>query len=174
MKKYLLVGISMMALAGSLTGCISQKEYHYWQKTDPNTALYLTGVKAQQMLEQDIASCVHQIIELSKLADVRGRVPSVYSPTGSYDQVQAKAEMDRLPYWDVPEYIRDLRVDHTDFHDFDGCMAWKGWERVKYVSPQTELHAREVYDATSDYSVRPKRGEVNHYETEMNALHDSR
>ena len=174
MKKYLLIGLSMVALTGALTACISQKEYHYWQKTDPNTALYLTGVKAQQMLEQDIASCVHQIIELSKLADVRGRVPGVYSPTGSYDQVDAKEDMSRLPYWDIPEYIRDLRVDHTDFHDFDGCMAWKGWERVKYVSPETELHAREVYDGTSDYSVRPKRGEVEAYEREMNALHSAR
>jgi hypothetical protein len=166
---YVLAGIGLLTLAAC-----ARHEYHYWQKTDPNTALYLTGVKAQQMLEQDIAFCVHQIIELSKLADVRGQVPAPFQPTGSYDQKQAHDDMNRLPYWDVPEYIRDLRVDHTDFHDFDGCMAYKGWQRVKYVAPDAERRAKHVYDDTANYSVRPKNPAKEAASREENALNRDR
>lgn len=169
-KSILFVGLSVLALSA----CSNNKEYHYWQKADPENALYMTGVKAQQMLEQDIGFCVHQIIEMSKLADVRGKVPPSFSETGSYDQKQAKDELSHLPYWDVPEYIRNIRVDHTDFHDFDGCMAWKGWERVKYVSPDTERRSKEIYDGTADYSVRPKNPRSASYEDEMKALHKAR
>jgi hypothetical protein len=153
-----------------LSGCSMNKEYHYWQKRDPSSALYLTGVKAQQMLEQDISECVHVIIELTRLADVRGKVPQLFMPLGSYDQLQATQEMSGLPRWDVPEYVRDLRVDHTDFQDFDGCMNFKGWQRVKYIAPEAERRANEVYDATSDYSVRPKGAKNEAYAREMNAL----
>jgi hypothetical protein len=163
------IGISALAL----TAC-ANREHHYWQKTDPNTALYLTGVKAQQMLEQDIAECVHEVIELTKLSDVRMKTPAVVAPLGSYDQKQATDEMSNLPYWDVPEYIRDLRVDHTDYHDFDGCMAHKGWTRVKYVGPEVERHADNVYDDTANYSVRPSRASVEAYRREKDALNTGR
>lgn len=151
-----------------LSGCSLNREYHYWQKRDPSSSLYLTGVKAQQTLEQDISECVHVVIELTKLADVRGKVPSVFQPLGSYDQKQATDEMSGLPRYDVPEYVRDLRVDHTDFQDFDGCMNFKGWQRVKYVDPDTERRANEIYDATADYSVRPKSPRSEAYMREMN------
>lgn len=160
-----LIGFSTLVLSGCAT-----PEYHYWQKSDPNTAVYLTGVKAQQMLEQDIAYCVHEVIELTKLADVRMATAGTYAPTGNYDQKQATEEMNRLPYWDVPEYIRDLRVDHTDFHDFEGCMNYKGWKRVKYVEPETERRARHVYDATADYSVRPQNALEDAHRREESAL----
>jgi hypothetical protein len=146
--RFAVLAVSVLTLAAC-----ANKEFHYWQKTDPSDALYLKGVKAQQMLEQDISVCVHSVIELTKLADVRtGTTAQMYGK----DQKQITDEMERLPAWDVPEYIRDLRVDHTDFHDFDGCMNYKGWERVKYVGPQPERRANRVYDATASYSVRPK------------------
>lgn len=158
----------------AMTGCARHKEYHYWQKRDPSSALYLTGVKAQQMLEQDIAECVHVVIELTKLADVRGKVPEMFQPTGSFDQKEATDAMRGLPRWDVPEYIRDLRVDHTDFHDFDGCMASKGWDRVKYVTPEAERRANEIYDSTGYYSVRPVNAKDEAYQREMNSLENGR
>lgn len=162
-----IIGISLLAL----NGC-ANREYQYWQKTDPNTALYLTGVKAQQMLEQDIAYCVHEVIELTKLEDTREKIPPAYQELGHYDQTNAEQDMSRLPHWDVPEYIRNLRVDHTDFHDFDGCMAYKGWHRVKYVGPDAELHAHNVYDSTADYSVRPKNPLEAAHEREERALNN--
>lgn len=160
MKKHvLIVGLGLLAL----TGC-AKNELHYWQKTDPNSSLYLTGVKAQQTLEQDISTCVHEIIELTRLSDVRMKTPEPFQGLGNYDQKQATDEMSRLPSWDVPEYILDLRVDHTDFHDFEGCMNFKGWQRVKYVAPEVERHAQEVYDDTANYSVRPKSLAQKQYE----------
>lgn len=169
MKKILLIGLSVMALAGC-----ADNERHYWQKTDPNTAIYLTGVKAQQTLEQDISECVHTIIELTKLADKRGNVPSATQPLGNYDQKEATDGMSRLPLWDVPEYVRDLRVDHTDFQDFDGCMAYKGWTRVRYVGPADEMRSKEVYDDTANYSVRPKTPYQNTPDAQMKAIHEER
>lgn len=168
MKKFLLIGLSLLALSGC-----ADPERHYWQKTDPNTAIYLTGVKAQQTLEQDISECVHLIIELTKLSDTRGQVPSYNQTLGTYDQKQASAEMSRLPLWDVPEYIRDLRVDHSEFHDFDGCMAWKGWNRVRYVGPSAEMRSKEVYDDTANYSVRP-RNPLTQSNSQMKELHEER
>lgn len=166
MKKILLIGLSVMALSACST-----PERHFWQKTDPNTAIYLTGVKAQQTLEQDISECVHTIIELSKLSDVRDETSSMPQ---SYDQPKATEEMSRLPLWDVPEYVRDLRIDHTDFHDFDGCMAYKGWTRVRYVGPEAEKRSLEIYDDTASYSVRPKNIARQANNEQMNDLHKER
>lgn len=161
---------SVVAVGAVLAiGACGYKEMHYWQKIDPADALYLTGVKAQQHLEQDISFCVHTVIELTKLADVREDTAHIAQKLRKYDQKQATDDMGRLPYWDIPEYIRDLRVDHTDFHDFDGCMRYKGWKRVRYVGPDRDLHARHVYDDTANYSVRPKNVGVSHYEKERRA-----
>lgn len=166
LTRFSLVACSLLALSA----CSSNHEYHYWQKRDPSSALYLTGVKAQQMLEQDISECVHVIIEMTKLSDVRGRVPEPFQPLGSHDQKDITSAMNGLPRWDVPEYIRDLRVDHTDYQDFDGCMAYKGWQRVKYVAPEAERRAHEIYDVTGDYSVRPQHPKDEAYQREMDAL----
>lgn len=147
MKKFLIIGLSALAL-----GACATKEYHYWQKVDPNTAIYLTGVKAQQTLEQDLSECVHTIIELTQLGNVRGQLGDTLN---GIDQRQLTEDMSRLPRWDVPEYILDLRVDHTEFQDFDGCMRYKGWKRVRYVGPEAEFRSKEIYDDTGSYSVRP-------------------
>jgi hypothetical protein len=138
-----LVQLTMLCAVLALGACAAH-EYHYWQKSDPQTALYLTGPKAQQMLEQDIAQCVHEIIELSKLEGVRTRGAAMGGRIGG-SQMATDQAMSNLPQWDVPEYIRNLRVEHSDYHDFDGCMRSKGWERVKYVYPDQEVNAKNVY-----------------------------
>lgn len=170
MKKFMVLGAGLLALAA----CSTNSEYHYWQRTDPNSALYLTGVKAQQMLEQDISYCVYNIIELSKLSDVRGNVPSSFQALNNYDQKRAMQEMSNLPRWDVPEYIRNLRVDHTEYHDFDGCMDYKGWRRVRYVAPKDEMRSKEIYKDTGNYSVRPKVAGQREYNDQMKELHAPR
>lgn len=136
-----LIGLGM-ALAACSTG---PTEFHYWQKTDAKTALYLTGPKAQQMLEEDIALCVHQIIELTKIEEIRDGVPPIMSELDGIEQGKVTTAMDSLPTWETPERIKDLRVNHSDFHDFEGCMREQGWERVKYVFPGQEEHAKKVY-----------------------------
>jgi hypothetical protein len=167
MKKILLLGVCLTLL----TGC-ADNEKHYWQRTDPNSAIYLTGVKAQQNLEQDISECVHTIIELTKLGDVRGNVQN--GALGDHDQKEATDDMSKLPLYDVPEYIRSLRVDHTDYHDFDGCMVYKGWTRVRYVGPEEEKRSKEVYDDTANYSVRPINPMNQGTNEQMKQLHQER
>jgi hypothetical protein len=172
MKKILLPVLLGVCL--TLLSSCADNERHYWQRTDPNSAIYLTGVKAQQELEQDISECVHTIIELTKLSDVRGHVPSATQALGDHDQKQETDDMSKLPLYDVPEYIRNLRVDHTDYHDFDGCMVYKGWSRVRYVGPEEEKRSKEIYDDTANYSVRPKNPATMDTNNEMNELHKDR
>ena len=167
MKKILLLGVCLTLLSGC-----ADNEKHFWQRTDPNSAIYLTGVKAQQELEQDISECVHTIIELSRLDDVRRAVPDQLG--ANRDQKELTEDMSKLPLWDVPEYIRALRVDHTDFHDFDGCMMYKGWTRVRYVGPGDEKRSKEIYDDTANYSVRPKNPAAMDANNQMNQLHKDR
>jgi hypothetical protein len=145
------VKFTVLCAVLALSACAS-REYHYWQKSDPQTAIYLTGPKAQQMLQQDIAQCVHEIIELSKLENVRANERTLFGggKVGG-SQMATDRAMNSLPQWDAPEYIRDLRVDHSDYHDFDGCMRSKGWERVKYVYPDQEVNAKNVYRNNSGY-----------------------
>lgn len=140
----------------ALSACSANKEYHYWQQKDPTSAIYLSGPKAQQMLEEDIAECVHEIIELDKLQVVRdgkGRAPTL---AHNYSQKAEAEKLSKLPGYDVPEYIRSLRVEHKNFQDFDGCMRYNGWERVKYVSPETEARSRAIYERPADYETRPE------------------
>ncbi len=151
MRHFILLALCSIVLMA----CAQHKDYYYWQKTDTASALYLTGPKAQQVLEQDISECVHEIVELAKLANVREGYLGTLSKENTVDHPELAAEMSSLPFWEEPEYIRDLRVDHTDYHDFDGCMDSKGWTRVKYVHPKTEHAAKNTYHKTGQYSVRP-------------------
>jgi hypothetical protein len=145
---------SFVLIALAAAACCANKEFHYWQKTDPTTAIYLTGPKAQQMLEQDISHCVYEIIELDKLQTVRENGGTAPTFANDFSQKAQAEALSKLPSYDVPEYIRDLRVDHKDYHDFDGCMRHFGWERVKYVDPQAEFRAKTIYNSTGEYSVR--------------------
>lgn len=139
--------IALLGITVALTACTAKRELHYWQKTDADTALYLTGPKAQQILEENIAECVHLIIELTKIENVRDGVPPYADPLHGVDQPDITADMGGLPRWETPERIRELRVNHSDFHDFDGCMREKGWERVKYVFPDQEEKSKRVYNS---------------------------
>lgn len=132
-----------------LAGCATpERELHYWQKIDPSDALYLTGPKAQQMLEEDIAECVHEIIELKHIEIIREGTPAsiFYNPYDDWNQPKVTAAMNQLPRWETPERIRELRVNHSEYHDFDGCMRSSGWRRVKYVYPDQEEKAKRIYE----------------------------
>lgn len=155
MKKTFLKYSTLFLTSAILAGCGGgQGQMQYWQKLESGDALYLTGPKAQQVLEQDIAECVHEIIELAKLAGVRENLPNFRDPVRNTDQMDEEHNMKDLPGWDQPEYLNDLRVDHSDYHDFDGCMNSKGWYRVKYVHPDTERKTTETYKRTYDISIR--------------------
>lgn len=140
----------------ALTACGTGKSMdgsQYWQRVSPSEAVYTQGPKAQQMLNRDIGSCVVELRELESLGTLRGAIPT--DTTGRVLDPDEK----RLQAWDTPEHEGALLAEHTDYHDFEGCMKAKGWERIKYVPFDVAENARKnYYLAHVDYGYDPKLG----------------
>lgn len=118
----------------------------YWQRVEDNSALWMTGPKAQQELDQNIASCVREVDELVRLDAMRETTP----PDTHSEYHRALDASGDLSFYDTPTRLGDHMVSHTDFHDFESCMRSKGWERVRYVRYQTALKGRQTYTATQE------------------------
>lgn len=138
---------SALAVIGLLAtaACSSQPlGQAYWQRLEDSSALYMTGPKAQQELEENIALCVHLIDEMVQLAALRKSTP----PDTHSDYHRALRASGDLDYYDTPTRLGDKKVAHSDFHDFESCMRNKGWERVRYVRYQTDQQSRHIYRET--------------------------
>lgn len=129
------------ALAVSACSPLPPLGQAYWQRVEDSSALYMTGPKAQQRLNDDIATCVREVDELVELDAIRETTP----PDTHGDYRQALKASGDLDYYDTPTRYGDKKVDHADFHDFDSCMRVKGWERVRYVRYQTKAKSEKVY-----------------------------
>lgn len=141
----LLVGCTSTSSGGrSNIGQISAEEKavreraDYWQRSDSVSALYLTGPKAQHQLNKDIAACVAEVKELVRLGSIRQATP----PAGVAMEPGLRAG------WNGPTRDGPLYTEYTDFQDFDGCMKYKGWDRVNYVRPLTARAASQNYVTT--------------------------
>jgi hypothetical protein len=136
MKKLLL--LSLLAVAA----CDSTKETRldaaYWQRSDIESALYMRGPKAQHQLHKDIASCVTSVKELTRLGTIRKA-----SPPGGIEMNVGLAENWQSPQGDGPLY-----AEYRDYHDFESCMAYKGWDRAAYVKPHVMERAKTNYNTT--------------------------
>ena len=119
----------------------------YWQRVEDNSALYMTGPKAQQTLDDNIAECVHEVDELVTLDATRETLP----PDTHSEYHDALAASGDLSYYDSPTRYGEKKVDHTDFHDFESCMRFKGWERVRYIRYQTLAKSNKTYVDTQEY-----------------------
>lgn len=155
---------SICVLAGTLltTACTPKPQNladAYWQRIESHSALYLTGPKAQQQLEQNIAGCVRVIDELVELDALRETTP----PDTHSAYHKALNKSGDLDYFETPARYKDMRVAHTDFHDFESCMRHEGWERVRYVRYQQSDKAKHTYKVTQ--SIR-KYGTANVNEAE--------
>lgn len=136
--------------AGLLSGCANTpSEYElrykgqYWQRASTSSAIYLRGPKAQQILNQDVARCVSDLRELEHLGAIREAFPANPRPDGT---VPDPATPDgRMAQWDTPERKGPLYSEHLDYHDFEGCMASKGWERVEDLPYDVARKARGQY-----------------------------
>ncbi len=136
---------SCFALIG-LSACSSSpkmEEAKYWQRNTASSALYLQGPKAQQMLHQDIATCVNEIKELNRLGEIRSAIPANYN-SGNTIEKHTAAEQDLAGY-DTPARDGFLYNEHLDYHDFESCMDGKGWERVEYLPYDKADIARQEY-----------------------------
>lgn len=129
-----------------VAGCqaLPPKAQAYWQRVDDDSALWMTGPKAQQSLEQNIASCVREVDEMVELDALRETTPP---DTHSEYHRALKASGD-LDFYDTPTRLGEHMVSHSDFHDFDSCMRSKGWERVSYVRYQTAQQSKSNYADT--------------------------
>jgi hypothetical protein len=116
----------------------------YWQRVEDNSALWMTGPKAQQELDQNIAGCVREVDELVELGALRETTP----PDTHSEYHRALDASGDLSYYDTPTRLGDHMVSHTNYHDFESCMRDKGWERVRFVRYQTALKASNTYTAT--------------------------
>ncbi len=146
LSRFSLLGVTAAALL--LTACVPQRPVAqaYWQRVEDRSALWMTGPKAQQELDQNIATCVREIDELVRLDALRETTP----PDTHSEYHRALESSGDLAYYDTPTRMGDHMVSHTDFHDFESCMRDKGWERVRYMRYQTELKAQDTYKATQD------------------------
>ena len=135
-----IVSVLVVSCMAMLAAC-SSVDQAYWQRVEDNSALYMTGPKAQQRLDENISTCVNEIDELVKLdALSEGALPSDY-------QIALKKSGDLASY-DRPTTLGNKKVAHSDFHDYESCMRSKGWERVKYVRYQTASAAKETFKET--------------------------
>lgn len=135
--------------AGLLASCqYPQKPIStaYWQRIETHSALYLTGPKMQQTLDQDIATCVREVDELVRLRALRETTP----PNTHHEYHHALEESGDLAVFETPEYKGDLHVDHSDYYDFESCMRSKGWERIRALRYGPGAQAHQNYVDTQD------------------------
>lgn len=123
----------------------------YWQRAHVSEAIWLQGPKAQQTLNRDIARCVTELRELERLGSIKNSIKTDLS--GRVIDPDEK----KMEDWDTPEHDKYILAEHTDYHDFEGCMLDKGWERVKYVHYDRAAQARQDYlDTHVDYKYRSR------------------
>ena len=133
--------LSLMAMAACTPGnVIKERQFDasYWQRAEAVESLYLTGPKAQHQLNKDIASCVSEVKELVRLGSIRSAKPP--------QEVGTNRAMRQG--WNSVTRDGPLYTEYTDFQDFEGCMDYKGWARVHYVTPQQVEHSANVYNET--------------------------
>jgi hypothetical protein len=136
-----LTGCHGLGLGGAYTPQIENAKY--WQRNTASSALYLQGPKAQQMLHQNIATCVNEIKELQRLGEIRRSIPANYN---SGNEIEARtAPQQELDVWDTPERDGYLYGEHLDYHDFETCMGAKGWERIEHLPYDEADVARKAY-----------------------------
>lgn len=147
MKSNLKYILAIGAIAG-LSACSYQRPVAqaYWQRIEDNSAMYMTGPKAQQTLQENIAGCAREVDELVQLDALRGKSP----PDTHIEYQRALQESGDLDFYDTPTRYGDKKVAHKDFQDFESCMRHKGWERVRYVRYQTSLKARSDYEQAQE------------------------
>ena len=111
---------------------------NYWQRAETDSALYMTGPKAQHMLHQDIASCVAQLKELQRLDSIRKAIPTnTDNQVPDYNPSNAS-----IASADTPDRDGPLYAQYYDFVDFEGCMRTKGWERAVAMTPKQQIDGK--------------------------------
>lgn len=131
------------ALLLAVTACSTDRlesTKNYWQRRDTQSALYLTGPKAQATLHKDIAECVNNLQELQRLGVLRDAVPPDSARNQVPDQIPTNAKMATN---DSPQRDGPLYAEYYNYQDFEGCMKNMGWERTTVVTPEARTDAKD-------------------------------
>lgn len=151
--RHSLIALGFLALAGCATSGPQIDGGQYWQRVSTSEAVYMQGPKAQQMLNRDIGRCVTELRELERLGTIKNAIPTDLSGR------VLDPDENKMGKWDTPDHDGALLAEHTDYHDFEGCMLSKGWERIKSVPYKVAENARKnYYLAHVDYGYDPKLG----------------
>lgn len=159
--------ICALLVVTALSACSADrldKSNNYWQRSNTQSALYMTGPKAQHKLHQDIASCVAQLQELQRLGSLRDAVPpnTANNQVPDYNPSNSKVATNDSPNRDGPLY-----AEYYDFTDFEGCMRENGWERAVVLQPEARTRAQDNWirslvdpnwGGAGDNSSKPVRG----------------
>ncbi len=137
----LLLSLSVLGLA-ACAASTNLEDAQYWERKNSTSSLYLRGPKAQQTLHKDIAACVNDINELERLGALREAIPANSDNGRVPDQTTPEG---RMANWDSPERDGFLYAEQLDYHDFEGCMDYKGWERVEHLPYEQAKTARGEY-----------------------------
>ncbi|HRI75636.1 MAG TPA: hypothetical protein PLX33_01465 [Alphaproteobacteria bacterium] len=169
-------GFKMLALAGglmALSACAVQTPVAqaYWQRVEDNSALWMTGPKAQQQLDQDLAGCVREVDELVELGALRETTP----PDTHSEYHRALDASGDLSFYDTPTRLGNHKVSHTDYHDFESCMRVRGWERVRFVRYDAARQAQKTHKETQQLRVWGVSGAAadQKVEEQIQAVRDS-
>ncbi len=144
-SKILLVTLSSATLLAACQTAPTLEDAQYWQRKNATSSLYLRGPKAQQTLHKDIADCITEIDELERLGPLREALPADTQNGKVPDPNSADG---RLRKWDSPKRDGYLYAEHFNYTDFEGCMDYKGWERVETLPYERAKFAREEYMET--------------------------
>ena len=162
---FLISGLAAALTLSACTGANTQQivnKGQYWQRASVSDAAYMQGPKAQQMLNNDIATCVTELRELERLGQLRDAIPA--NPRDG--RVLSSDEM-ALQSFETPERTKYLLSEHGNYHDFETCMIAKGWERVKYVPFAVAHESRKNYMKNHvDYEYTPPETDYHHGETQ--------
>jgi len=137
MRYFLFAGLAVLTL-GACAGVEHtslEKESHFWERSESVSALYLRGPKAQHQLNHDIAACVSEVKELTRLGTIRKANP----PSGILMHEGLATG------WQSPTRDGPLYTEFRDFHDFESCMEFKGWKRTYYMRPEQIENAKGNY-----------------------------
>lgn len=125
---------SILVCVTALSACSSLQKT-YWRRIDSESAMYLTGPRAVERLDQDVALCTRAVESLVEFDALRETMPPD-TPPG----VESG--------YDAPARLGEGKKPHSDFHDFEGCMRFVGWERQGIVRYQTVMKADNEYADT--------------------------
>lgn len=154
-KSFFLSFSAIIALSACASG-VKIDDGQYWQRKSMSDAIYAEGPKAQQMLNRDISRCVVELRELEGLGSLKDAIPT--DASGRVLNPDEKALAD----WDTPERDGALLAEHGNYHDFEGCMLSKGWERIKYVPYEVADKSRRTwFKSHVDWGVDPRDAPIN-------------